>query len=119
MGEYNTDWLLLSLWVSQIILSHYNIVVKMILLICTLVFLFLARLGLPSSKSIPKIIKDCYDQSVLKLVRKFERTDLRCRKAELDLSFLKYCVENSLTPKFLHLKVSNRSLKLSDAYKQC
>ena len=40
-----------------------------------------------------------------KLVRKFERTDLRCRKAELDLSFLKYCLENSLTPKFLHFKV--------------
>ena len=46
-------------------------------------------------------------------------TDLRCRKAELDLTFLKYCFENSLTPKFLHFKVSNRSLKLSDPYRQC
>ena len=73
----------------------------------------------PSSKSIPKIIKDRYGESVLKLVRKFERTDLRCRKAELDLSFLKYCFENSLTPKFLHFKVSNRSPKSSDAYRQC
>ena len=58
----------------------------MILRICTLVFLFLARLRFPSSKS-PKIIKDRYGQSVLKLVRKFGRTDLRCRIAELDLSF--------------------------------
>ena len=90
----------------------------MILRICTLVFLFLARLRFPSSKS-PKIIKDRYGESVLKLVRKFERTDLRCRKAELDLSFLKYCFENSLTPKFLHFKVSNRSPKSSDAYRQC
>ena len=54
-------------------------------------FLFLARLRFPSSKSIPKVIKDRYGESVLKLVRKFERTDLRCRKAELDLSFLKHC----------------------------
>ena len=34
------------------------------------------------------------------------------------MSFLEYCFENSLTPKFLYFKVSNRSLKLSDAYKQ-
>ena len=91
----------------------------MILRICTLVFLFLARLRFPSSKSFPKIIKDPNGENVLKLVCKFERTDLRCRKAELDLSFLKYCFENSLTPKFSRFKVSNRRLKSSDAYKQC
>ena len=91
----------------------------MILRICTLVFLFLARLRFPSSKSIAKIIKDRDGESVLKLVRKFERTDLKCRKLELDLSFLKYCFENSLTLNFLRVKVSNRSLKSSDAYKQC
>ena len=73
----------------------------------------------PSSKSIAKIIKDRCGENVLKLVRKFERTDLRWRKAELDMSFLKYCFENSLTLKFLHFEVSNRSLKSSDAYKQC
>ena len=59
----------------------------MILRICTLVFLFLVRLRFPSFKSIPEIIKDHYGESVLKLVHKFERTDLYCRKAELDLSF--------------------------------
>ena len=91
----------------------------MILRIRTLVFLFVARLTFPSSKSIPKFIKDCYDQSVLKLVCKFKRTDLRCRKAELDLSFFKYCFENSLTLKFLYFNVSNRTLESSDAYKQC
>ena len=77
--------------------------------------MFLARLRFLSSKSIPKIIKDRYGENVLKLVLKFERTDLRCRKAELDLSFLKYCFENSLAPKFLRFKVSNQSLKSSDA----
>ena len=41
-------------------------------------FLFLARLRFPSSKSIPKVIKDRYGDSVLKLVRKYERTDLHC-----------------------------------------
>ena len=90
----------------------------MILRICTLVFLLLARLRFPSSKSIPKIIKDLYGENVPKLVRKFERTDIHCRKAELYLKFLKYCFENGLTLKFLHLKVSNQILKSSDAYKQ-
>ena len=77
---------------SQIIFGHYNFVVKMILRICSLVFLFLARLRFPSSKSIPEMTKDRYGENILKLVvRKFERTDLRCQKAELHLSFLKYC----------------------------
>ena len=84
-----------------------------------MIFLFLARLRLLSSKSIPKIIKDCYGENVLKLVRKFGGTDLRCRKAEVDLCFLKCCFQNSLRPTFLHSKVSNQSLKLSNAYKQC
>ena len=55
----------------------------MILRIGTLVFLFLARLRFPSSKSIPKIIKDRYDETVLKLVCKFERIDLCCQKVDL------------------------------------
>ena len=95
VSEYNADWLLLWLWVSQIIFEYYNIIIKMILRICTLVLLFLARLRFPSLKSIPKIIKDCYGENLLKLVRKFERTDLRCRKAELENSS-----KNSLTPSF-------------------
>ena len=71
----------------------------MILRICTLVLLFLARLRFPSLKSIPKISKDCYCENLLKIVRKFERTDLRCRKAELENSS-----KNSLTPSFYVLK---------------
>ena len=71
-----------------------------------MVFFFLARVRFASSKSIPKIIKDRYGDNTLKLVRKFKRTDLRYQKAELDLSFLKYCFGNSLTPKFVHFKVS-------------
>ena len=80
---------------------------------------FLARLRFPSSKWILKIIKDCYGESALKLFCKFERTDLCCWKAELDLSFFKYCFKNGLTQKFLHFEVSNWSPKLLDAYKQC
>ena len=40
----------------------------MMLGISTLVFLFLARPRFSLLKSIPKIIKDCYGESVLKLV---------------------------------------------------
>ena len=82
-------------------------------------FLFLARLSFPSSRSIPKIIEDCYGERVSKLVFTFERTDLCYRKAELDLSFTKYYFENEFTAKFLHFIVSNQNLKLSDASKQC
>ena len=91
----------------------------MILGVCSLVFLFLAKLRLLLSKSVPKISKDCCDDSVLKLVCRFDRTDLFCEKVELDLSVVKYCFENGLTAKFLRFKVSNRSLESSDAYKQC
>ena len=42
----------------------------------------LARLRFPSPKSIAKIIADRDGASVLKLVRRFERRDLRCRKPE-------------------------------------
>ena len=80
---------------SAIIVWHYNIIIKTILRICTLSFLFLTRLRIPSSKSILKFIKDRYGESVLKLFRKFERTDIRCQKTELDLSFyiLKFKIE--------------------------
>ena len=91
----------------------------MILRTCTLVFRSLARLRFPSSKPIQKVIKDCYGEKVLKLVSNFETTDLRCQKAELDLSFLRHCFENSLPPKFLCFKILNGSQKWSDAYKQC
>ena len=70
---------------------------KMILRIWTLVFLFLIRLRFPLSELIPEIIKDRYGESVLKLVCRSQRTDLRRRKAELDLSFLKYCFKNGLS----------------------
>ena len=82
----------------------------MIIRICTLAFLLLARLRFPSPKSIPKIVKDCYGESILKLFCKFEKTDLRCRKAELDLSFLKYYFENGFTPKPLHFKFQIEAL---------
>ena len=79
----------------------------------------LARLRFPSPKSIAKIIADRDGASVLKLVRRFERRDLRCRKPELDLSFLKYCFENSLTPKFLRFKVSSFITNISPIHFRC
>ena len=71
---------------------HYN-VIKMILRICYLLFLFLASLRFPSSKSFQKITKDRCGNSVLKLVRRFDRTDLYCTKTELNLNVLKYCLK--------------------------
>ena len=47
----------------------------------------LGRLRFPSSISTPKIIKDRYDESLLKLVHKFERTDLCCQKSGIRFEF--------------------------------
>ena len=63
-------------------------------------FFFFGKIKISFIEIYSEIIKDRYGESVLKLVRKFKRTDLCCRKAELDFSFLKYCFENSLTLKF-------------------
>ena len=47
----------------------------------------LGRLRFPSSISTPKIIKDRYGESLLKLVHKFERTDLCCQKSGIRFEF--------------------------------
>ena len=59
----------------------------MILRMCTLSFLFLKRLRIPSSKSILKFIKDRYGESVLKLFRKFERTRYTLSKNGIRFEF--------------------------------
>ena len=48
----------------------------MVLRTCTSVFLSISKLRFLSTKSILKIINDCYDENALKLNHRFERTDL-------------------------------------------
>ena len=56
---------------------------------------------------------------MVKLTRKFEKTDKKLRKAELDHSFLKKCEELLVYPKFLNFKVSNEELRKSPSYDAC
>ena len=86
--------------------------------VATLVFLFLIRLRFPTSKSISNIIKERYGCEILKLIRRFEKIDLKFNKATLDLDFLYYC-HNNLTPTFLKFKLPYKKLANSDVYKPC
>ena len=84
-----------------------------------LVFMFLIRLRFPKNLSLIQVIHKRYGNTVVKLVRKFEKLDFKHRKAALDLQFLKTCQEFKVTPKFLQFRVANDSLKQSQTYQTC
>ena len=55
----------------------------------------------------------------MKLVRKFEKTDIKHKKAFLDLQFVNICEDHNVIPKFLRFKVANATLRTSLTYKRC
>ena len=59
----------------------------MLLRVTVLVFLFLARIRFPRTKSIATIIQSTYDNKTLKMVRKLKELDFKLRKAKLDIKF--------------------------------
>ena len=59
-------------------------------------FLFLVRLRFPQHQSIAEIIRYRYSIGILKSIRKFEHTNLKHRKALIDLEFLLTCNDNGL-----------------------
>ena len=63
--------------------------------------MFLIQLRFPKNLSLIQIIHKQYGTTVVKLVRKFEKSDFKHRKAALDLQFLKTCQEFKVPPKFL------------------
>ena len=65
------------------------------------VFLLLARVRFPKSKSIAEVIRARYNENTVKRIRKLEKLDYHLRKAELDLEFLstlkiKFCLYRSI-----------------------
>ena len=84
-----------------------------------LVFMFLIRLRFPKNLSLIQVIHKRYGNTVVKLVRKFEKLDFKHRKAALDLQFLKTCQDFKVAPKFLQFRVGNDSLKQSQTYQTC
>ena len=82
------------------------------------VFLFLARVRFPNSKSIAKAIRARYNGNNDKRMQKLEKIDYRLRKAELDLEFLCNCSDNNAVSKFLNFRVANNHIKFSTTYEQ-
>ena len=89
------------------------------LFVISLVFIFLTRLRFPSKPSIAEVLRKRYGDRILKLVRKFEKTDIKHKKTLLDLQFLKICEDHNVIPKFLRFKVANATLCTSLTYKRC
>ena len=84
-----------------------------------LVFMFLIRLRFPKNLSLIQVIHKRYGNTVVKLVRRFDKLDFKYRKAALDSQFLKTCQEFKVNPKFLQFRVSNDSLRQSQTYQTC
>ena len=75
------------------------------------------RLRFPKRLSVHTILRTGSD--CVKLVRKFEKLDYRCCTIEMDLGFLEACTRSNVLPTFLGFKVSNSTLRNSEAYKKC
>ena len=88
----------------------------MFMKVAAIVFLLLIRLRFPHSKSLSQIIRRQYGDKIIKRLHKFETTDYRLWKAELDLEFLVKCRDNKVIPKFLDFHLANRSLRFSLTY---
>ena len=88
----------------------------MLMQVAPIVFLFLIRLRFPHSKSLSQLIRRQFGDKIIKRLRKFEKTDYRLRKAELDLEFLVKCKDNNVIPKFLNSPLAKRTLRFSLTY---
>ena len=75
------------------------------LFVISLVFIFVTRLRFPSKRSTAEVLRKIYGHRILKLVRKFQKTDIKHKKVFLDLQFLKVCEDHNVIPKLLYFKV--------------
>ena len=89
------------------------------LFVIPLVFILPTRLCFPSNLSIAEVLRKRYGVKILKLVRKFKKTDIKHKKTLLDLHLLKLCKDQNVIPKFLRFKVANATLRTSLTYKRC
>ena len=58
--------------------------------------MFLTRLRFPSKLSIAEVLRKRYGDRFLKLVRKFEKADIKNKKALLHIQFLKICEDHNV-----------------------
>ena len=79
--------------------------------VAVIVFLSLARVRFPKSKSIAEVTQARYNENTVKRIRKLEKPDYRLRKAELDIKFSCKCNDNNVFAKVLNFRVANNYLK--------
>ena len=91
----------------------------MFMRLAAIVFLFLIWLRFPQSKSVSQIIRSRYGDKTIKRLRKFEKTDYRLEKAEVDLGFFVRCRDNNVIPRFLNFRLAKKSLRSFVTYTQC
>ena len=78
--------------------------------VISIVFLFLVRLRFPSNLSTIQVIRNRYGNDTVKLLRQFEKLDHKHHKILLDLNFIKNCIKNNVTQKFLQFRLANKDL---------
>ena len=81
-------------------------IIKMLMRVAAIAFLFLIRLRFSKSKSISDILRLRFSRSTLKRIRKFEKLDYRLRKADLDLELLLRCRDSNVIAIFFNFRVS-------------
>ena len=79
------------------------------------VFLFLILLRFPSNLSTIQVIRNCYGNDTVKLVRQLEKCDYKYCKLQLDLSFLENCIKNNAILKFAQFPLANRDMQQPSA----
>ena len=79
--------------------------------VAVIVFLFLARVQFPKSKSSAEVIRSRYSKNTVKRIRKLEKLDYR--------RFLCKCNDDKVISNFLNFHLANSHLKYSSTYKLC
>ena len=81
--------------------------------------LFIACIRFTDSESLIGVLRKRYHRDLVNEVRTLDEIVFKLKKAILDLDFLISCRKNSVFPKFLQFKVSNKQLRASKAYISC
>ena len=99
--------------------SHYLYCEVRRYVICYIFSVYISYKTSSSIKvSIAEVLRKRYGDRILKLVRKFEKTNVKHKKTLLDLQFLKICEDHNVIPNFWRFEVTNASLRTSFIYKR-
>ena len=85
--------------------------------VLSLILLFIIKLRFPASETVPRTVFKRYGSDGLSKFRRLEEADLKLRKVQADLVFLRTCVTNQLVPRFLQFKLHSKALRNENTYK--